>query len=174
MSFGKIWKDILGKSCGSLHVLYDHAHNLAKLESHMIEGRKERLLVHRRGATRAFGPESSELPADYQPVGQPLVLLGAMGTPSYLLRGSGLEQTFASSSHGVGRVISFTRGRKRYTGVSYSRKSYNKGVTVEVETLADIGGDDPKTYKNVNSALHILQASGIAYPVARLGTNCHR
>ena len=130
----KIWKDILGKSCGSLHVLYDHAHNLAKLESHMIEGRKERLLVHRRGATRAFGPESSELPADYQPVGQPLVLLGAMGTPSYLLRGSGLEQTFASSSHGVGRVISFTRGRKDIQGSVTVESLTTKGVTVSRNT----------------------------------------
>lgn len=164
----KVWKDVLGEAGGPLHVLYDHAHNLAKPEYHMVEGRKERLLVHRRGAARAFGPDTPELPADYQPFGQPVVLLSAMGASSYVLKGGGSGQTFSSSSHGVGRVISFTKARKEIIGGDTVEQLAKRGIFVESEMLADVGRDDVTAYKEINPVLRILQASHIAYPVARL------
>jgi tRNA-splicing ligase RtcB len=102
----------------SLFQVYDVAHNIAKFEGHQVDGRRMRLCVHRKGATRAFGPGYEGLPADYQDVGQPVLVPGSMGTASYVLVGTqkALDLTFGSSCHGAGRVMSRTQARKKSTG----------------------------------------------------------
>ena len=152
-----------------LHVVYDVAHNLAKLEEYEVDGRRRTLCVHRKGATRAFGPGHPELPDRYRPVGQPVTIPGSMGTASYVLVGTrdGEEKSFWSTCHGAGRAMSRTQAKKVMSGPEL-KKSRKSGVS---SWLLPSGGCLPKkphAYKDVSQVVEACEGAGLSRKVARL------
>lgn len=156
---------ILGRE-HDLRVVYDVAHNIAKIERH---GSHE-LCVHRKGATRAFGPSSAELPARYRSVGQPVLIPGSMGTASFVLVGTDRadEVSFASSCHGAGRVLSRTAAKKQVTGASLRRELEARGIVVRCPSNAELAEEAPLAYKDVDRVVDVIARAGVARKVARL------
>lgn len=146
--------------------VYDVAHNVAKLERY---GGRE-LLVHRKGATRAFPPGSDEIPADYRAVGQPVFVPGSMGTASYVLAGlpGSLERSFGSTCHGAGRAMSRTRARSRIAGAELRRMLEGQGVAVRCPTNRGLAEEAPFAYKDVDRVVEVVERAGLARRVARL------
>jgi len=153
-----------------LFQIYDVTHNIAKFEEHRVNGRRERLCVHRKGATRAFGPGSDSLPADYRPVGQPVLVPGSMGTASYVLVGTekAMEMTFGSSCHGAGRVMSRTKARKRIHGAELKQQLEKRGIVVRAGSNRGLAEEAPGAYKDVNRVVEVVHDAGIARKVALL------
>ncbi|TET49006.1 MAG: RtcB family protein, partial [Anaerolineales bacterium] len=154
----------------SLFQIYDVTHNIAKFEEHRVNGRRERLCVHRKGATRAFGPGSDSLPADYRPVGQPVLVPGSMGTASYVLVGTekAMEMTFGSSCHGAGRMMSRTKARKRIHGAELKQQLEKRGIVVRAGSNRGLAEEAPGAYKDVNRVVEVVHDAGIARKVALL------
>ncbi|WP_044347798.1 RtcB family protein [Dethiosulfatarculus sandiegensis] len=152
-----------------LSLVYDVAHNIAKLETHNISGRPTRLLVHRKGATRALGPGHPELPAQYQAVGQPVLLPGDMGRASFVLVGSrkAQEKTFASSAHGAGRRLSRTQAKKLAKNRNLIQELLQSGVQVRCQNPKSLAEEMPQAYKDVHIVAKILDETGIAPMVAK-------
>lgn len=115
-----------------MHVIYDVSHNIAKVETHLVDGRERKLLVHRKGATRAFGPHHPLIPVDYQFTGQPVLIGGTMGTCSFVLTGTekGMEETFGSTCHGAGRASSRAKARRTLTYEEVLEELGSKGITI--------------------------------------------
>ena len=153
-----------------LYQVYDVAHNIAKFEEHEVNGRQMRLCVHRKGATRAFGPGYEGLPADYQNVGQPVLVPGSMGTASYVLVGTqkALGLTFGSSCHGAGRVMSRTRARKKVHGAELREELGGQGIVVRAGSNRGLAEEAPLAYKDVSRVVEVVHGLGIARKVARL------
>jgi tRNA-splicing ligase RtcB len=153
-----------------MRLVYDVAHNIAKVEEHMVNGRKTKLIVHRKGATRAFPPGHSELPDIYRPLGQPVLIPGDMGRASYVLLGTekAMEETFGSTCHGAGRVMSRHQAIRRAKGRAIWREMEERGVTVKSagrETLAEEMSD---AYKDISKVVDVVHRAGISRKVARL------
>jgi len=150
--------------------VYDVAHNIGKVESYTIGGRQAKLVIHRKGATRALGPSSKELPGTYQGVGQPVLIPGSMGTSSYVLAGSdrARELTFGSCCHGAGRVMSRTRAKKQIWGEDLMRDMRGKGITVQAGSMSGLAEEAPAAYKDVERVVDVVTGAGIAHKVARL------
>jgi tRNA-splicing ligase RtcB (3'-phosphate/5'-hydroxy nucleic acid ligase) len=153
-----------------LTLLYDVAHNVAKIEEHSVNGLKERLYVHRKGATRAFGPGKNEVPEAYRDVGQPVIIPGSMGTPSYILCGSNkaLELTFGSACHGAGRVMSRTQAKKTYSGQDVKAILSGRGIKVKATHPAMLAEEAPQVYKPSDEVVEVVHNLGIATRVAKL------
>jgi tRNA-splicing ligase RtcB len=153
-----------------LFQVYDVAHNIAKFEEHQIDGHRTRLCVHRKGATRAFGPGYAGLPADYRDVGQPVLVPGSMGTASYVLVGThkALELTFGSSCHGAGRVMSRSRARKTIWGAELRKELEGHGIVVRAGSNKGLAEEAPAAYKDVSRVVEVVHGAGIARKVARL------
>jgi len=153
-----------------LFQVYDVAHNIAKFEQHQVDGRRTKLCVHRKGATRAFGPGYAGLPADYRNVGQPVLVPGSMGTASYVLVGThkALELTFGSSCHGAGRVMSRTRARKTIRGADLRKELEGQGIVVRARSNKGLAEEAPAAYKDVSRVVEVVHGAGIARKVARL------
>jgi len=153
-----------------LQLLYDVAHNVAKIEEHVVEGRKERLYVHRKGATRAFGPSRPEIPAAYKGLGQPVLIPGSMGTPSYVLCGQdrALELTFGSACHGSGRVMSRSQALKQFTGKEVKAALIREGIAVRSTSPGMLAEEAPQVYKPSSEVVDVVHNLGIATRVARL------
>jgi tRNA-splicing ligase RtcB len=153
-----------------LFQVYDVAHNIAKFEEHRVNGGRKRLCVHRKGATRAFGPGSAALPADYRDVGQPVLVPGSMGTSSYVLVGTekAMELTFGSSCHGAGRVMSRTAARKRVDGAELKQQLEGQGIVVRAGSNRGLAEEAPAAYKDVSHVVEVVHGAGIARKVARL------
>jgi tRNA-splicing ligase RtcB len=154
-----------------LRQIYDIAHNIAKVEEHTPDGgRAVRVCVHRKGATRAFGPGSPVLPADYRKVGQPVLVPGSMGTASWVLLGTAgsMNQTFGSTCHGAGRVMSRTAAKKTVQGQKLRDEMENDGITVRAGSLAGLAEEAPLAYKDVDRVVNVVHDAGIARKVARL------
>ena len=153
-----------------LFQVYDVAHNIAKFEEHQVDGRQTKLCVHRKGATRAFGPGYAGLPADYRNVGQPVLVPGSMGTASYVLVGThkALELTFGSSCHGAGRVMSRTRARKTIWGAELRKELEGQGIVVRAGSNKGLAEEAPAAYKDVSRVVEVVHGAGIARKVARL------
>merc|ERR1719427_430065 len=119
-----------------MHVVYDVSHNIAKIEEHMVDGEMRRLLVHRKGSTRAFPPNHPQIPADYQTCGQPAIIGGTMGTCSYVLTGTekGFKETWGSTCHGAGRAMSRSQSRKTLDYQDVLNDLKNKGISIRVGT----------------------------------------
>jgi tRNA-splicing ligase RtcB len=151
------------------HLIYDVAHNIAKLETHTISGKPTELLVHRKGATRALGPGHPELPNRYQAVGQPVLLPGDMGRASFVLVGSlkAEEKTFASSAHGAGRKLSRTQAKKMAKNRDLLMELSQKGVHVRCQSPKSLAEEMPQAYKDVHIVAKILDQTGIAPMVAK-------
>jgi tRNA-splicing ligase RtcB len=153
-----------------LTLLYDVAHNMAKIEVHQVEGKPVRLCVHRKGATRAFGPGHPDVPEDYRSVGQPVLVPGSMGTASYILVGTteNMTRTFGSCCHGAGRVMSRTEAKHEVRGQQLQEELARRGITVRAGSLRGLAEEAPDAYKDVDRVVKIVQAAGLARLVARL------
>jgi tRNA-splicing ligase RtcB len=153
-----------------LFQVYDVCHNIAKFEEHDVGGRRMRLCVHRKGATRAFGPGRAEVPADYRDVGQPVLVPGSMGTESYVLVGTrrAEELTFGSTCHGAGRVMSRSRARKKIYGAELKKELEGEGIVVRAGSNRGLAEEAPAAYKDVSRVVEAVHGLGIARKVARL------
>jgi tRNA-splicing ligase RtcB (3'-phosphate/5'-hydroxy nucleic acid ligase) len=151
-----------------MHMVYDVAHNTAKLERHRLDGQERTLLVHRKGATRAFGPHMEGLPARYMDVGQPIILGGSMETGSYLLVGvpEG-AQTFFSTAHGSGRTMSRTKARKQWRGDKLQREMAARGIYVRTASWSGLAEEAGGAYKDIDEVIEATERAGISKRVAR-------
>lgn len=150
-------------------IVYDVCHNIAKLEEHEIEGKKRKVYVHRKGATRSFGPDRPEVPLQYRDVGQPVLIPGDMGTESYLLRGTkGSEETFGSTCHGAGRIISRTQAVHRYRGEQIMNDLKKKGIYAHPASWKVMAEEAPDAYKDVGEVVNVTHGAGISLKVAKL------
>lgn len=154
----------------AVYQIYDIAHNMAKIETHNVEGEPVEVCVHRKGATRAFGPGSPELPDDYRDIGQPVLVPGSMGTASWVLVGTegSMAQTFGSTCHGAGRTMSRSRAKKTVRGDALRRELEEKGVHVRAGSLRGLAEEAPVAYKDVDRVIDVVAGAGIARKVARL------
>jgi tRNA-splicing ligase RtcB len=151
-----------------MHIVYDVCHNIAKLEEHEIEGKKMKLYVHRKGATRSFGPGRKEIPLKYRDVGQPVLIPGDMGTESYLLHGTEkAKETFGSTCHGAGRVLSRTRARKKWRGEEIVRQLKNKDIYVHPASLSVVAEEAPDSYKDIRNVVNIAHGAGLSRKVVK-------
>jgi len=153
-----------------MSLIYDVAHNIAKVEEHLVDGRKRKLIVHRKGATRAFPPGHPELPEAYRHLGQPVLIPGDMGRASYVLLGTekAMQETFGSTCHGAGRVMSRNQALRRAKGRAIGRELEDRGIIVRAagrETLAEEMSD---AYKDVSAVVDVVHRAGISTKVARL------
>jgi len=154
-----------------INLVYDVAHNIAKLEKHKVDGKIKQLLVHRKGATRAFGPSRAEdLPPKYAQTGQPIILGGSMETGSYLLVGTDKadEETFASTAHGAGRIMSRAAAKNQFKGEELKRQMLIKGIYVHGVTAEGLAEEAGGAYKDINSVVDTLEQAGITKRVVAL------
>ncbi|GIV70463.1 RtcB family protein [Caldilinea sp.] len=153
-----------------LRQVYDIAHNMGKLETHEREGQRLRVCVHRKGATRAFGPGSPELPAEYQDIGQPVLVPGSMGTASWVLVGTetSMERSWGSTCHGAGRVLSRAKAKKQVRGERLREELEAHGVKVRAGSMSGLAEEAPQAYKDVDMVVETVTHAGIARKVARL------
>ena len=150
-------------------IVYDVCHNIAKLEEHEIDGKKRKVYVHRKGATRAFGPDKPEIPLKYRSVGQPVLIPGDMGTESYLLHGTKeAEETFGSTCHGAGRVMSRHQALKRWRGEEVVRELKNRGIYVHPASFKVAAEEAPGAYKDIRSVVEVTHGAGISKKIVRL------
>jgi tRNA-splicing ligase RtcB len=150
--------------------IYDIAHNMAKVEQHRIEGKTKSVCVHRKGATRAFGPGSKQLPEAYRDIGQPVLVPGSMGTSSYVLVGTtkAMDRTFGSTCHGAGRRLSRSKAKKTVRGVTIREKLEAGGIRIRAGSMAGLAEEAPVAYKDVDRVVDVVHGAGIALKVARL------
>ncbi len=153
-----------------LHQIYDIAHNMGKEETHTVDGRQMRVCVHRKGATRAFGPGAPGLPEEYRSTGQPVLVPGSMGTASWVLVGTegSMERSFGSSCHGAGRVLSRSQAKKEIRGDELRRTLEKRGIHVRAGSLPGLAEEAPQAYKDVDEVIKTVTGAGIARKVARL------
>ncbi len=153
-----------------LSMVYDVSHNLGKVEEHLIDGKEKRVLMHRKGATRSFGPGTPETPQKYRSVGQPVLIPGTMGTASYVLAGKteGMEQAFGSSCHGAGRRLSRTKAKKMVGGQELREKLEAQGIIIRCASDRGLAEEAPIAYKDVDNVVSIVHEAKLARRVARL------
>jgi tRNA-splicing ligase RtcB (3'-phosphate/5'-hydroxy nucleic acid ligase) len=164
----EVFRRILGST--DLKIVYDVCHNIAKFENHEVHGSRKHLLVHRKGATRAFPKNHSALPDEYKSVGQPVLIPGSMGTCSYVLVGTerGMKETYGSCCHGAGRSKSRTQAKKETSAEELLHEMKSKGILVIGETKSGLAEEKPDAYKDVSEVVEVVQGAGIAEKVAKL------
>lgn len=153
-----------------LHQIYDVAHNMGKIEQHEIDGKQIEVCVHRKGATRAFGPGSPELPSEYRHLGQPVLVPGSMGTSSWILLGTNasMTQSFGSCCHGAGRVMSRHQAKKSLRGDKLYQDLKANGIHIHAGSMAGLAEEAPQAYKNIDSVVESVVGANIARKVACL------
>lgn len=166
----RAFREVFNVADGTIRNLYEVGHNNLKFESHVIDGAKRRLLVHRKGATRAFGPGRPEVPERYRNVGHPVLVGGTMGTASYILVGTerGMEETFGSAVHGAGRLKSRKRALREYRGERIIEDLARKGIIVKVHSRRGAAEEAPGAYKDVEHVVSIMEGAGVNKRVVRL------
>jgi len=154
----------------AMHLIYDVCHNIAKKELHRHHGKQRWVCVHRKGATRAFPPGHDALPEDYRPTGQPVIIPGDMGTASYVLAGTpqAMAETFGSTCHGAGRVLSRKAARKKSKGRSINRELEDRGILVRWTGRGTLAEEMPEAYKDIASVIAAVHGAGISKKIARL------
>jgi tRNA-splicing ligase RtcB len=157
-------------SHAKLNLVYDVSHNTCKIESHPVKGHAEELFVHRKGATRAFGPGSPELPEIYRSVGQPVLIGGTMGTASYILAGTaGSEQmAFSSACHGAGRAMSRHAATRRWEGRQLVDELAGRGIIIKSPSMRGVAEEAPQAYKDVTAVVNATHEAILAHKVAKL------
>ncbi len=164
----KAWKKVLGKKA-KLELLYDVAHNIAKIEEHEINGEKMKLIIHRKGATRAFPPGHPELLGKYKNTGQPVLIPGSMGSASYVLVGTEKsKEAFYSVCHGAGRTMSRRQAIKTISGKKVIEILKRKGIIVKCYSLRGIAEEAPLAYKNIDEVVEVVEKAGLSKKVAKL------
>jgi tRNA-splicing ligase RtcB len=151
-------------------LVYDVAHNVAKFEEHIVDGKSMKVCVHRKGATRSFGPGAADLPADLSSVGQPVIIPGSMGTSSYILRGTrtAMERTFGSTCHGAGRIMSRTQAKKMKSGREIVADLLKQNIMVRAHSESSIADEAPDVYKSSEEVVNVVHEVGLSRLVARL------
>ena len=166
------FEEVLGKTARDMdmQIVYDVAHNIAKMETHNFKGNDVELLVHRKGATRAFGPGREEVPEKYREVGQPVLIPGTMGTASYVLHGTdvAMEETFGSTAHGAGRILSRSQAKKDYNPDDIVNNMESNGIKIKATSKHVIAEEAPGAYKDVDSVVRVSDSTGIAKLVAKV------
>ncbi len=154
----------------NLTTVYDVSHNIGKVETHNIDGKEKRVIMHRKGATRSFGPGRPEIPACYKGVGQPVLIPGTMGTSSYVLTGTqeGMDVAFGSCCHGAGRRLSRTAAKKLVSGTELRKELEDHNIIVRCDSEKGLAEEAPLAYKDVDSVVNVVQKAKIARKVARL------
>ncbi len=168
--FGRDWREM------EMDLLYDVAHNIAKRETHSVDGEEKELFVHRKGATRAFPAGHPEVPKAYRDVGQPIIIPGSMGAGSYVLRGGdrSLDETFGSTAHGAGRLMSRTQAKQEYWGEDVRDDLREQDhVYVKAQSGATVAEEAPGVYKDVDEVVRVSDALGIGDRVARTFPVCN-
>jgi len=153
-----------------LQLVYDVAHNIAKFEEYEIDGKRRRLCVHRKGATRAFGPGHPDIPSDYRDIGQPVIIPGDMGTASYVLVGTekAIQESFGSTCHGAGRVWSRSRALREVRGYEVKSRLQREGILVLSVSTKTLAEETPEAYKDVDEVVEVTHNAGISAKVARM------
>jgi len=153
-----------------LYTVYDVCHNIAKIEEHEIDGRRQKLCIHRKGATRAFGPGHPDVPKVYRDVGQPVLVPGDMGTASYVLVGTqeAMEHSFGTTCHGAGRTMSRTAAKKQIHGATLRQELEARGIHVRAGSMAGLAEEAPDAYKDIDAVIEVVHGAGLACKVARL------
>ncbi len=168
-SIREAWQTVLREKATQLVSLYDVAHNIAKIEEHEIDGQTMKLCIHRKGATRAFPPNHSEIPERYKKVGQPVLIPGSMGTASYVLVGTSEgKQSFYSTCHGAGRTMSRKQATRTISGQNVVKELKQKGITVKCWSSRGIAEEAPLAYKDIDDVVGVVHNAGLAKKVARL------
>ncbi len=166
------FQEVFGPAGGGsgLELVYDVCHNIAKLETHQVQGRSTRVCVHRKGATRAFPPGHRDVPKAYRNVGQPVLVPGDMGRCSYVLAGTeaGYAETFGSACHGAGRLMSRKQAKKAAGGRSIAQELEARGIAVKGASRSTLAEEMSQAYKDVNAVVDVLHRAGICRKVARL------
>jgi tRNA-splicing ligase RtcB len=153
-----------------LKLVYDVAHNIAKIETHTVDQKNKKVWVHRKGATRAFPPDHPDIPSDYRSAGQPVIIPGSMGTASWLLVGTktSMEKSFGSTAHGAGRTLSRSAAKRRFWGGTIKNTLKQKGIHVESASAIVLAEEADMAYKNVDTVADVSDKVGIATKVARI------
>jgi tRNA-splicing ligase RtcB len=153
-----------------LDLIYDVAHNIAKLERHVVGGVEREFIVHRKGATRAFGPGRQDIPVKYRDIGQPVLIGGSMGTASYILVGNPdeLSPAFASTCHGAGRTMSRTKAERGLSADAIRQRLDDMGVQLKAVSKTTIVEEAPEAYKDVEAVVEACHVVGVSRKVARL------
>lgn len=153
-----------------LSLVYDVCHNIAKLERHVAGGKEAQLCVHRKGATRSFAPGNTAVPAEYRKVGQPVLIPGDMGRASYVLCGTerAMDETFGSTCHGAGRVMSRGEALRRTKGRSVQKELEERNIYVRAAGKGTLGEEMPEAYKDVSKVVKVVHAAGISRLVAKI------
>ncbi len=166
------FQEVLGSSWESLgmQLVYDVAHNIAKFETHTINGKQKRVWVHRKGATRAFPPGHPEVPAPYKHIGQPVIIPGDMGRASWVLVGQqgSMEQTFGTTCHGAGRVMSRTKAVRSAQGRRIDQELLQKGIVARARSWRGLAEEQPDAYKDVDLVVEVVHQAHLAKKVARM------
>jgi len=166
------FEQVFGESAEKLgmHMVYDVAHNIAKFEEHRVEGKLCQVLVHRKGATRAFGPGHPDLPEKYRSVGQPVLIPGDMGRASYVLVGTqrAMEETFGSTCHGAGRLLSRHAAIKATRGRSIAKELEAQGILVMSRGRDTLSEEAPEAYKNIDDVVRVVDRAGLSRKVAKM------
>jgi tRNA-splicing ligase RtcB len=162
--FGRPWQEL------QMNLVYDVCHNIAKFEEHTVGGRRKRLWVHRKGATRAFPPGHPEVPARYRKVGQPVIIPGDMGRASWVLVGQpgSMERTFGTTCHGAGRAMSRTAAVKDAAGRRIDKELEARGVIARAQSRKGLAEEQPRAYKNVDDVVEVVDRAGLSRKVARM------
>jgi len=164
----KAWQKVLGKNA-RLKLLYDVAHNIAKIEEHNIDGKKMKLIVHRKGATRAFPANHPEIPEKYKKVGQPVLLPGTMGTASYVCVGTEKsKEAFYTVNHGAGRTMSRRQATRTISGKEIVENLKKRGIIVKCYSWRGIAEEAPMAYKDINNVVEVVHNAGLSKKVAKL------
>jgi tRNA-splicing ligase RtcB len=160
----------MGAAKLGLHLVYDVAHNIAKFEEHEVDGQKRKLCVHRKGATRAFGPAHPDVPSDYREIGQPVIIPGDMGTASYVLLGTSkaMSASFGSTCHGAGRVWSRTKALKTVRGHEVKSRLEREGILILSASTKTLAEETPEAYKDIDEVVEVAHNAGISAKVARM------
>lgn len=163
-TFGRSWQDL------GMHLLYDVAHNIAKLEAHQVDGKTKKLWVHRKGATRAFPAGHPEVPKQYAAVGQPVIIPGDMGRASWVLVGGerSLERSFGTTCHGAGRAMSRTAAVKDALSRKIDKELEARGVIAMASSRKGLAEEQPRAYKNVDDVVDVVHNAGLSRKVARM------
>jgi len=153
-----------------LHQVYDIAHNMGKIETHHVDGKPVEVCVHRKGATRAFGPGFQGLPSEYRALGQPVLVPGSMGTASWVLIGTAesMARSFGSTCHGAGRTMSRKKAKKSVWGEDLRKELQARGIHIRAGSMAGLAEEAPQAYKDVDAVVETVHKAGIADKVARL------
>ena len=166
----KVFAKIFGIDYDDMRLIYDVAHNIAKFEHHDVGGASKEVCVHRKGATRAFGPGAPGIPSEYATVGQPVLIPGSMGTSSYLLRGTtmAMQKTWGSTCHGAGRVLSRSKAKKEFRGRELREQLAKEGILVRAHRDSVLAEEAPGVYKPSHEVVRVVHETGISGIVARL------